>query len=192
MCELRYCSIACYKTHKTLHEADIAAGKIEQSSQLKRDRPGTTQRVRKVDFTGFENHEEFQRLLTRYPLLKIQLQAIYGLTLEPGPNEARSWNRQPLPGFQPASFQHRGGRGRGRGRGDFGRGGAKGGRFGTDSSRDEREHGAWTQAKGDKEALKVMKKMRGEGDEVANVNEGMREFVELCRIRFGDEQKDCV
>lgn len=37
-----------------------------------------------------------------------------------------------------------------------------------------------------------MKKMRGEGDEVANVNEGMREFVELCRIKFGDEQKDCV
>ena len=32
--------------------------------------------------------------------MKVQLQAIYGLTLEPGPDEARSWNRQPLNGYK--------------------------------------------------------------------------------------------
>ena len=126
-----------------------------------------------------------------YPLLKVQLQAIYGLTLEPGPDEARSWNRQCLPGFDPSHFSNRGGRARGRarGRGDFGRGRGRGGRHGVMSDELEREYGAWTQAKGDKEALKAIKKMRGEDGEVDDLNEGMREFVELCRIRFGDEER---
>lgn len=56
-----------------------------------------------------------------------------------------------------------------------------------ESEREEREHGAWTQAKGDKEALTVMKKMRGEDSEADDMNEGMREFVQLCQMRFGDE-----
>lgn len=158
--------------------------------QPKQDRPGTTQRIPKADFTGFENDKEFQRLLTRYPLLKVQLQAVYGLTLEPGPDDARTWNRQRLPGFDPPQFQSRGsrGRGRGRGRGSSGRGGARGGGFGKDEGRDEREYGAWTQAKGDKEALEVMKKMRGEDEQLDDLHEGMTEFVELCRIRLGEEE----
>lgn len=123
--------------------------------------------------------------------MKVQLQAIYGLTLEPGPDEARTWNRQRLPGFDPPSFRGRGGRSRGRGRarGDFGRGGGRGGGFVRDDGRDEREYGAWTQAKGDKEALKVMKKMRGEDGQAGELEEGMTEFVELCRIRFGEEER---
>lgn len=155
-----------------------------------RDRPGTTQRIPKVDFTGFENDKEFQRLLSRYPILKVQLQAIYGLTLEPGPDEARTWNRQRLPGFDPPRLYSRGGRsrGRGRGRGD-GRGGGRGGRFDPGPDEGEREYGAWTQAKGDKEALKVMKKLRGDDQQLTDLNEGMREFVELCQIRFGDKER---
>lgn len=117
----------------------------------------------------------------------MQLQAIYGLTLEPGPNEARTWNRQPLPGLSPPNLPSRGGRGRGRGRNDLGHGGSRGGRYGTATVGDEREYGPWTQTKGDKEALSVIKKMRGEGSELDDVSEGMKEFVELCRIKFGGE-----
>jgi len=65
--------------------------------------PGST---KKVDFTGFESDPELLRLLSRYPNLRIQLQSVYGLTLEPPPQEQRSFS----------SFR---GRGRGRGRGGF-------------------------------------------------------------------------
>lgn len=48
---------------------------------------------------------------------------------------------------------------------------------------EERQHGMWTQEKGDKEALSVMRRMRlaGQEDEKA---EGLREFGELCLIKF--------
>ena len=152
-----------------------------QKSQPKRDRPGTTQRIPKVDFAGFEHDKDFQRLLYRYPSLKVQLQTVYGLTLEPGPDEARTWNRQPLPGFQapPVVRTNRGGRGRGRGD----RGGRGSRNHGWNSMPEERQRGAWSQAKGDKEALEVIKKMRGDEGEAG---EGLREFVELCRIKFAD------
>ena len=74
------------------------------------------------------------------------------------------------------------GRGRGRGYRDFG-----GGRGGSEAWREERENGAWSREKGDTEALLAMKKMKtGAGDDDENA-EGMREFVELCRIRFGQD-----
>lgn len=122
-----------------------------------------------------------QRLLIRYPLLKVQLQAAYALTLEPGPDEARSWNRESLPGFeQPVDTHQRRGRGRGArvGRGGLGRGG-----------RDlpvpeERQRGPWTQTKGSKEALDVIKRMR-EGERDDDEAEGLREFITLCQIKFG-------
>lgn len=50
---------------------------------------------------------------------------------------------------------------------------------------DDRQHGPWTQEKGDKEALAVVKKMReGDGSSEDEAAEGMREFVELCQIKF--------
>ncbi|KAI4807080.1 hypothetical protein E4T44_11214 [Aureobasidium sp. EXF-8845] len=61
---------------------------------------------KKIDFTGFESDPELLRLLSRYPNLRIQLQSVYGLTLEPPPQEQRSFS----------SYR---GRGRGRGRGSF-------------------------------------------------------------------------
>ena len=44
----------------------------------------------------------------------------------------------------------------------------------------EREHGLWTQQKGDREALAVMRMMRGSDDE--RIAEGMGEFIQLCRL----------
>lgn len=82
-------------------------------------------------------------------------------------------------------------RGRGRGRGRGGRGGLGGGRGGFDGEvRDEeRQHGSWTKEKGDKEALVVMKRMR-EGRLEDERAEGLREFVRLVGLRFGEGKQD--
>ncbi|WPH03402.1 Hypothetical protein R9X50_00628200 [Acrodontium crateriforme] len=185
VCELRYCSINCFKAHKTIHaEDEFPSANSQASSRIVRDRPGTTQRIPKIDYTGFENNAEFKRLLIRYPLLKLQLQSVYGLTLEPGPDEARTWHRQPLYGEQRDHRQQFGGRGRGRGRGMQGDRGGKG--RGDFHSSTDRQRGPWTQEKGDKEALSTIQKMRqgAEDDERA---EGMREFAELCRMTFAPD-----
>lgn len=118
----------------------------------------------------------------------MQLQTIYGLTLEPGPDETRTWNRQPLPGLPRPTPPFRGdARGRGRGRGDRG---FKTGRGGFESTAlEERQHGPWTQQKGDKEAMDVMKRIRESGGGEDEASEGMREFVELCQIRFGESSQ---
>ncbi|KAK3721711.1 hypothetical protein LTR37_002876 [Vermiconidia calcicola] len=181
VCEIRYCSIACYKPHKQSHETTKDTVSSQAPVTTKRDRPGTTHRVPKLDFTGFENDKDFLRLLSRYPSLKVQLQMVYGLTLEPGPDEARSWNRGPLPGF---AQQHMRGGARGRARGRGQRGGRAGRGGGYESfDPEERQRGPWTQEKGDKEGLGVIKKMRESGDE--EDGEGLREFIELCGIKFG-------
>lgn len=182
----RSCSFACYKPHKAGHEAEATTHVVdEQAGPPKQDRPGTTQRVPKVDFTGFEEDEAFQRLLFRFPSLKLQLGALYGLTLEPGPDDARTWNRQPLPGYVPPNAPSYRSRGRGRGRG--GRD-SRGSRADVVDWRDEREKGVWTREKGEKEAMHVMKTMReGQGSDAQDGEnaEGMREFIALCRLRFG-------
>lgn len=103
------------------------------------------------------------------------------MTLEPGPDDARTWNRQPLPGFMPPPAPPNRERGRGRGRGTAN---SRGNRHDTDYWRIDRERGPWTSEKGDKEALSVMQKMHngiGDGGDAA---EGMREFIALCRIKF--------
>ena len=146
----------------------------------------------KVDFSGFEKDKEFIRLLERYPLLKLQLQTVYGLTLEPGPEDARTWNKYPLPslpGYAPPN--HRGSTSRGRARGGRGdRGGRNRGGWNAHeaSQSQDREHGRWTSEKGDREAVNMITKMKdGNGDwrREDEPAEGMREFVELVRMRFG-------
>jgi len=140
--------------------------------------------VPKVDFTGFEKDADFNRLLVRYPLLRHQLQVMYGLTLEPGPDEARTWSKKPLFGFQSYPSNESRGRGRGHvGRSARSRGRGRGGR----SVQEERPHGPWTQEKGDKEALLIMKKMQ-EGLENDELSEGLREFVTLCQIKHGSDR----
>ena len=189
VCEIRYCSLACYRLHKPTHENESNDQSITPA-QPKKDRPGTTQRVPKIDFTGFEKDSELLRLLKRYPLLQLQLQTVYGLTLEPGPEDSRTWNKQPLPplpGYDaPAPPPPTRGCGSHRGRG--GRGNRRGGGRHQEDGREQREHGRWTQEKGDREASKVLAKMReGDGTDGDDVAEGVREFVELVRLRFGEK-----
>lgn len=169
--------------HKSAHEDEVFISKANH--EPKQDRPGTTQRVPKIDFTNFESDKDFSRLLARYPLLRTQLQAVYGLTLQPGPDETRTWNRGALPGFTAPRRGFDAGRGRARGRSARGQRGSRGGRGGHEHMPDDRQHGPWTQEKGDKEALAVVKKMReGDGSSEDEAAEGMREFVELCQIKF--------
>lgn len=153
-----------------------------KAAPLPLDRPGTTQRVPKVDFTGFEKNEDFQRLLSRFPNLKYQLQLAYGVTLEPGPDEEFTWGRRDW--LDDERNAVRGGfRGRGRGRGRGARARGRGGRFIPELPHDDRQRGPWTQEKGDKQALNLVHRMRiGSEDELV---EGMSEFIELCQIKFG-------
>lgn len=178
----------CYRVHKPVHEND-STDQAKAQSQPKKDRPGTTQRVPKICFTDFEADKEFIRLLQRYPLLRIQLQTVYGLTLEPGPEESRTWNKQPLPplpGYDAPVLSVSRGRGRNRG-GRGGRGNRRGGHH-QEPHNEEREYGRWTLEKGDREAVNMIAKMRqGDGKSDDDVAEGMREFVELVRLRYGEK-----
>ena len=92
-----------------------------------------------------------------------------------------------------APIAKRGGNFRGRGRGGRDSRDGRGGGFEVGPS-EERERGVWTQEKGDKEAMEVMRRMRnGEGGVCGaeeEASEGMREFVELCRMRFGSGRED--
>lgn len=110
------CSIACFKQHKETHANDPPKEQITQSilptqpapsdsSQQPATRSALPGSSKRIDFAGFESDPELLRLLSRYPNLRIQLQSVYGLTLEPTPQEQRSFSSR--------------GRGRGRGRGGF-------------------------------------------------------------------------
>ncbi|RMY47766.1 hypothetical protein D0863_15559 [Hortaea werneckii] len=208
VCSLRYCSLACYKQHQALHttapssEETSTTPQQQQSTPASRqpkDRPGTNHRIPKLDMTRFDSDPDFHSLLHRYPRLKIQIQALYALTLEPGPEDARTWSREPLPGDSIRTpgpgFNTRGRGGRGGRRGGRGRGGS--GVGGDTTALEGRQHGAWTVEKGEKEALGTMRKMRrrGTGNQGLQTSsgsdkaEGLQEFVELCMLRFGPESQ---
>ncbi|KAF2214918.1 hypothetical protein CERZMDRAFT_36666 [Cercospora zeae-maydis SCOH1-5] len=195
-CDIRYCSVACNKIHKTIHEQETTPNaslttaptqqdSIAQEGQSTSQPNDKSQSPEKSKFDGFENDAELKRLLNRYPYLRYQLQLVYGITIEPGPDEAYRWGKQKWfnDGSSPQRSKVSRGRG-GRGRGGF-RGGFQSGR---DNNMDElpveeRQHGPWTQTKADKQGLDLIKKLR----EVNHVelSEGMREFTKLCAIRFG-------
>ncbi|KAF2154170.1 hypothetical protein K461DRAFT_292839 [Myriangium duriaei CBS 260.36] len=169
-CEIRYCSIACYKTHKPIHadnaEKPITATPLTAIStdSAPIQAPSTSQPplrhplTHKPDFSGFESDEILLDLLRKDPKLRIKLQSVYGLTLEPPPATSRG-------GFRGG----RGGRGAWRGRG--GGSGSSGG-------------GSWTQAKGDAEALEKLAVLRGDEGEEG----GVAEFIRLVGMRFGERQ----
>ncbi|QIW97108.1 hypothetical protein AMS68_002626 [Peltaster fructicola] len=184
-CGLRYCSIACYKPHKAQHEeskAHTADTTTIEPTQARVDRPGTTRRVQKQSFAGFEQDAEFQRLLQRYPKLQIQLQGVYALTMDPGPEEERGWNRPQLPLIDRSNTAQRGGRGRGR---FMTRG--RGGRSAPYEPPEGRQRGRWSKEKGDLEAMFVMRKVQDESSS-QEMSDGMQEFVELVRMRYGDRK----
>ncbi|KAI5206893.1 hypothetical protein AUEXF2481DRAFT_7119 [Aureobasidium subglaciale EXF-2481] len=163
-CQLRYCSIACYKQHKETHanhaprvqdtQPTQHAQSLVPESDAPKARGALAGSSRKIDFTGFDSDPELLRLLSRYPNLRIQLQSVYGLTLEPPPQEQRSFSSR--------------GRGRGRGRGGF------------------HQQSHWSQAKGDKEAADSFRNMRNaEADDQA-----LAEFVQLLKMRFASVTDD--
>ncbi|KAI6807213.1 hypothetical protein KC365_g18763, partial [Hortaea werneckii] len=120
VCSLRYCSLACYKQHQPNHATASLSSSSSSSSSFSAENPTTTQQQQqqqqqqptspspqqphnrpgtnphhrhvppKIDMTRFDSDPDFHSLLHRYPRLKIQLQALYALTLEPGPEEART------------------------------------------------------------------------------------------------------
>ena len=126
---------------------------------------------KKPNFASLENDTDLINLMVRYPHLRIQLQSIYGLTLEPPPADPE----------QQRSFEPSRGRGRGRGRGGW-RGGRGRGGFHQQQPRQSQ----WTQARGDKEAGEALKRMRDrEGDD-----EGLGEFFRLVTIKFGKGENE--
>ncbi|KAL1303936.1 hypothetical protein AAFC00_000389 [Neodothiora populina] len=171
-CELPYCSLACYKSHKDSHAEEVVepqeSAESPVSTPVQEDVPVSSaargRQSKKIDYSDLQNDPDLLRLMNRYPGLRIQLQHIYSFTLEPDPEEQRF-----------SSFQ---GRGRGRGRGGRGRGGWRGrGGFNQQQSRPSQ----WTQSKGDKEAADAFKRMRtSEGEE-----EGLAEFVQLIAMKYG-------
>ncbi|KXT07296.1 hypothetical protein AC578_407 [Pseudocercospora eumusae] len=177
-CETRYCSIACYKSHKTTHEgeqehtAPQPAPPATTTDNQKLNHSKTAQR--KSPYADFEHDPDFKLLMQRYPELYYELSAVFALTLEPGPDDQRTWRDSGLfsePHEQRSSF--RGGRG--------GRSRNRGGR--QHGEHDEKLRGPWTREKGDRQAQDVMHRLRHVDDE--EVSEGMVEFIKLCGIKFG-------
>ncbi|KAF1345482.1 hypothetical protein BDV97DRAFT_402062 [Delphinella strobiligena] len=179
-CDLPYCSLPCYRPHKESHANDVPVEKAIPTEQIvpvpEVAEPVVAHRLvgsNKIDFSGLEDDPDLLRLMSRYPALRIQLQSVYGYTLEPPPSDSQD---------QP-TFNHRGRGGRGRGRG--GRGG-RNSRGGRGDYGQQPQQSQWTQAKGEKEAANALKDMRNkEGD-----TEGLAEFVQLITMKYGkgDEQ----
>ncbi|GAB7352793.1 hypothetical protein MBLNU459_g3414t1 [Dothideomycetes sp. NU459] len=177
-CNVRYCSIPCFKSHKDSHaqHVDVQEEKPDQSATIPvapAVRTSTTTTTnnnsnKKPDFAGFEDDPDLARLMARYPGLRIQLQSVYGLTLEPPPQD-----RHDRPHFQ----RGRGGRGRGAWRGR--------GRPYPEHQQQLPRASNWTQAKGDKEAQESFRKMRdAEGEGEGGGGAGLAEFVQLLKIKY--------
>ncbi|KAF7190201.1 hypothetical protein HII31_08532 [Pseudocercospora fuligena] len=175
------CSIACYKSHKTIHEGEEGAAPSASTSppgkpaadNQKLNQSKTPQR--KSPYADFENDPDFKLLMQRYPKLYYELSAVFALTLEPGPDDQRTWRDSGLfsePHEQRSSF--RGGRG--------GRSGNRRGHH-QQAEHDEKLRGPWTREKGDRQAQDAMHRLRHVDDE--EISEGMVEFIKLCGIKFG-------
>ncbi|KAI5369892.1 Putative Zinc finger HIT domain-containing protein [Septoria linicola] len=195
-CDIRFCSVPCSKIHKTTHEnaqVEITAPapqsehpeQVRHEDRLQAQQDARLETTEQSRFHGFEHDPELKRLIARYPDLKHEIQLVYGLTMEPGPEEAYTWGNQKWFDDNHASqraraSQNRGNRGRGRASGG-GRGGR--GRLPDELPFDERQRGPWTQSKGDKQGLEIMGKLRATHH--LELSEGMREFIKLCSMKFG-------
>ncbi|GAM84403.1 hypothetical protein ANO11243_023980 [Dothideomycetidae sp. 11243] len=147
------CSIPCYKTHKQIHAdttapAPVAASPLTATSTTSiADIPAPKPRRHKAakpDFSVLESDPILADLMRKNPSLRIKLQSVYGLTLEPLPPAAAKG------GFRP---------------GYRGRGGFRGGMGG-------QQH--WTPAKGDAEALERLGRLRTDDGEDGAVAEFVR------------------
>ncbi|KAF2089857.1 hypothetical protein K490DRAFT_36233 [Saccharata proteae CBS 121410] len=165
-CDVRYCSIGCFKEHKTTHE-ESTSQKINSNTLPSVDtqpvlsepsRPNAVpapHNAQSSPFSGLLTDPAFNSLFQTHPNLRSQLRGVYMTTQEPDPDAE--------PRF-PASRGYRGhrgnfrGRGRGRGRGDG------------------RPRGPWRQENADKWAVdRLMRLQSRDGPEA----EGIQEFVRL-------------
>ncbi|KIW06309.1 uncharacterized protein PV09_02774 [Verruconis gallopava] len=93
-CELRYCSLNCFKLHKQLHESSTdanASSALRDESSAPSVQPHRTQQPAKVDpYTALEEHPNFQILFKKYPDLKSQLSRVYQATMNPSQQDESS------------------------------------------------------------------------------------------------------
>lgn len=181
----------CSKIHKNTHENNIdkqAAQSAPLASEGEQQPADQTAQINgQLGFDGFENDPELRRLLSRFPHLRHELQLVYGVTIEPGPDEVHTWAKQKW--FDDGSARHpsrmTGSRsGRGRSRGGFRVGSrARQGDMAEELPVEQRQHGPWTQSKGDKQGMDLLRKLRGVSH--PELSEGMLEFIRLCSLRFG-------
>ncbi|EME88071.1 uncharacterized protein MYCFIDRAFT_18109, partial [Pseudocercospora fijiensis CIRAD86] len=181
-CEIRYCSIPCYKSHKTTHSSEENAPRststsLPEARTTETHKPSQTPQ-KKSPYANFENDQDFKLLMQRYPKLHHELSAVFAMTLEPGPEDQRTWRESGLfsehRDDRRSSF-FRGGRG--------GRSRNRGAHHHQQGEHDEKLRGPWTREKGDRQAQDVMHRLRNVDDE--EVSEGMVEFIKLCGIKFG-------
>ncbi|KAF2143285.1 uncharacterized protein K452DRAFT_268675 [Aplosporella prunicola CBS 121167] len=170
-CEIRYCSLNCFKVHKPVHETpDDPTTDIVPSSEAHLSQPSAPflasatlpQSSDDTPFNALLSNHTLQHLLQRHPGLRSQLQRIYASTLEPSSNDVAPashsrGNRGYRGGYR--------GRGRGRGRGDG------------------RPRGPWKQEAADKGAVRqILRVQNYEGES----GDGMKEFVALTQKLYGE------
>ena len=166
------CSVLCFREHKRTHlDAEgtpVPAASPQPVVQI--ELPATAPppvpaylRTR-TDFSRLATDVQFQTLLRTHPTLLPALQRIYAATIEPDPEDAP-----------------RGTRGRGAFRGARGRRGANGrggGRHHTPK---------WTPQQGDRDALRMLKKLRQESN--AEDAGSLGDFVRLVDERYGEAKR---
>ncbi|KAF2624194.1 hypothetical protein BU25DRAFT_163130 [Macroventuria anomochaeta] len=171
-CALPYCSLSCFKVHKSTHAeaAPPPAAPVEpEIPQPPPPAPIPCYLKKKTDFSILATNPKFQELLKAYPVLLPTLQRVYAATIEPDEDDQRRCYKSGRGGF----------RGRG-GRGWGGRGRGRGGR------RDDAPH-KWTQKQGDADGMKMLKEYRGREDNDKE-KEAMATFVQLVEDTFADPE----
>ncbi|KAF1916942.1 hypothetical protein BDU57DRAFT_498083 [Ampelomyces quisqualis] len=172
-CALPYCSIPCFKLHKTTHPEPTTPAP-QPSAELALPQPPPPAPIprylrRKTDFSVLAADPKFRGLLKLYPTLLPALQRVYAATIEPDPEDERR-RRMTRGGFRGRGTRGRG-IGRGRGPGGF----------------DDRE-GKWTQKKGDADGMSMLKGLR-HGNAGGKDQEAMAAFVGLVDEIFGAKEK---
>ncbi|GME48762.1 hypothetical protein GTA08_BOTSDO00506 [Neofusicoccum parvum] len=190
-CAIRYCSLACFKTHKPIHDnpaaetsaPDSPSQSASSAPTASHDGPTTAPAAPATAPQPPQQHApaDLQRLLTdpallallqKNPALRTRLHAIYTSTLEPSPE---AWAAQ-----QNAAAAHHRGRGGFRGRGRGGRGRGRGGGSGGD-----RPRGPWKQELADRSAVnQILRVQEWEGEG----GEDVREFLALVQRSAGGQQ----
>ncbi|KAH7061232.1 hypothetical protein B0J12DRAFT_565184 [Macrophomina phaseolina] len=170
-CTVKYCSLACFKTHKPIHDSSAPAASASAKDPQNASATPPTQAPAPEQppsdpLQRLLADPALQTLLQKHPNLRAQLLTIYTSTLEPDPDE---WAEQQQQQQQSGRGRGRGGRGRGRGGGA----GMPGG---------QRARGPWKQETADKNAVgQILRAQEREG------GEAMREFVELVQRALGGE-----